>query len=92
MMYDSLIANGPYHVQLFDHSLHLSVNYMPVTGAISEQTGKEIDAKAKYHLHRWSGGQSKAKAMYCKTCNVNLCIHCYILLNTEPNIVERKQQ
>ena len=42
---DSLSANRPYQVQLFDHSLHLPVNCKLVTGNVSEKKGKDIDTK-----------------------------------------------
>ena len=48
---ESLSANGPYYVQLFDHSLHLPINCKQVIGNVSEKIGKEIEAKTKFDLH-----------------------------------------
>ena len=89
---ESLSANGLYRVRLFDHTLHLPINCKRITANVSAKTGKQIEAKPKCDLHHWLGGQLRSKVMYCETCNVNLCIHCYTLFHTNPHLVAKKQQ
>jgi len=50
-------------------------------------------------LHRWifgrdvgSGGQVKEKVFLCSVCQVNLCIPCFKVFHTTPDLGEHKQK
>ena len=42
-------------------------------------------------LHWWAGVETRTSVMFCPTCNVNLCLHCYRFLYQNVNIVQTKK-
>jgi hypothetical protein len=43
-------------------------------------------------LHRWTGIQKEAGILYCRSCNINLCIDCYKIFHMRSNLVGTKEQ
>ena len=86
----SLLSTG-----LYGERLHDPINHFPVDVVI-EKANKNVTRKQpKCNLHSWYGGQdrqSRYKMMHCLKCDVNLCLHCYTLFHTEPNLVKMKEE
>ena len=52
---------------------------------------EKVDKRAWCSLHRWAGSIKKGKdVIRCQVCKVNLCIPCYSLFHTEPDLNEIK--
>ena len=49
-------------------------------------------SRARCALHRWLGIETTSQISQCKTCSVHLCIQCYRLFHTEPNLVNQKNR
>ena len=81
----SLGPNGKLSKRLFD-----PIKHMPSECPSVLNTKESKNARPKCQLHNWFQRLSRDKIMYCKECNVNLCIDCYSLFHTEPNLVKMK--
>ena len=45
------------------------------------------DKDVNCQLHRWATGRKhRAKVMKCMQCNVNLCIGCFYIFHTKPDL------
>ena len=42
--------------------------------------------KKRCGLHRWQDESKEGQLMYCRSCNVNLCAHCYDLFHTVEDV------
>jgi hypothetical protein len=43
-------------------------------------------------LHSWTGVRKEAGILYCRSCNINLCIDCYEIFHTQSDLVGTKEQ
>jgi hypothetical protein len=43
-------------------------------------------------LHNWIDARKNTDILYCQSCNINLCIDCYEIFHTVPNLVGTKRQ
>ena len=43
-------------------------------------------------LHSWTGSRNQSDILYCRTCNINLCVDCYKIFNTRSDLVGTKEQ
>jgi hypothetical protein len=43
-------------------------------------------------LHRWTGNRKAGDVLYCRSCNIHLCIDCYEIFHTRSNLVATKEQ
>lgn len=54
-------------------------------------TEKE-STRARCALHRWVGVETTSQLSQCNTCGVHLCIQCYRLFHTEPDLLKHKDR
>jgi hypothetical protein len=74
----SLAENGALNCRLDTTLPHLP----------SRKTG----TKSQCALHRWTGNRMEAGILYCRSCNIHLCIDCYEIFHTESNLVAKKKE
>ena len=43
-------------------------------------------------LHSWTGSRNQSDILYCRTCNINLCVDCYKIFHTRSDLVGTKEQ
>ena len=72
----SLVPNGNLKGQLYTCLDHLP-------------TEKEF-THARYALHRWVGVETTSQLYQYNTCGVYLCIQCYWLFHTKPDLLKHK--
>ena len=74
---DSLSPNGQLKIRL-----NVAADHYPIPPS---------STRARCALHRWVDNESLKQAMKCTTCNVHLCIQCYKLYHTVPDLISIKQ-
>jgi hypothetical protein len=43
-------------------------------------------------LHSWTGIRKERDILYCRSCNIHLCVDCYEIFHTRSNLVATKEQ
>ena len=74
---DSLHPNGQLRIRL-----NVAADHYPIPPS---------SMRARCALHRWVDNESLKQVMKCTTCNVHLCIQCYKLYHTVPDLLSIKQ-
>ena len=74
---DSLSPNGQLKIRL-----NVAADHYPIPPS---------STRARCALHRWVDNESLKQVMKCTTCNVHLCIQCYKLYHTVPDLISIKQ-
>ena len=52
---------------------------------------EKLSNRARCALHRWLGIETSAGLVNCMTCGVHLCMKCYRLFHTEPDLLGKKK-
>jgi hypothetical protein len=43
-------------------------------------------------LHAWTATRMQSDILYCRSCNIHLCVDCYEIFHTRSNLVATKEQ
>ena len=66
----------------FKCRLDTTLDHLPV---------KTAGTNSRCALHKWVNIETQKQVMFCPTCNVNLCLSCYRLFHTKPNLLQMKE-
>lgn len=78
---------------------HVTDDSLAPDGALRNRLDTTIDhlpepanPRARCALHKWAGVETQKQVSYCMNCSVHLCVFCYRMFHTIPNLHTMKAQ
>jgi hypothetical protein len=59
---------------------------------LSHLPSKKEGNRPQCALHSWTGIRKERDILYCRSCNIHLCIDCYEIFHTRSNLVATKEK
>ena len=78
-------------LQVTDNSLNPSGSLSMRLNQDKPHMPGEAKKNARCSLHRWAGTETELGVMRCTTCNVSLCLKCWIPFHQQTYILDSKE-
>lgn len=81
------------------HCKHVNDDSLDPTSSLCIRLDSTLDhlpdpanGRARCSLHRWLGIETQKQVSYCTVCNVHLCVRCYRIFHTVPDMSKIKDE